>query len=81
MFLARERGWLNDSQVQLVQTRSASESISALRSGKVQAAALTLDEVLVARASGLALSVVLVFNVSLGADMLVARSQLPTMTR
>jgi NitT/TauT family transport system substrate-binding protein len=74
MFLARERAWLNDSQVQLLRTRSASESISALRSGKVQAAALTLDEVLTARASGLALTVVLVFNVSMGADMLVARS-------
>lgn len=75
MFLARERGWLKDNQVQLLRTRSASESIASLRSGKAQAAALTLDEVLSARASGLPLTVVLVFDVSMGADMLVAQPQ------
>lgn len=73
MFLARDRGWLDAAQVTLLQTRSAVESITALRTGKVQAAALTLDEVLGARSTGLALSVVLVFNVSMGADMLLVR--------
>ena len=73
MFLARDRGWLDATQVTMLETRSAVESIQAVRSGKAQAAALTLDEVLGARASGLALSVVLVFNVSLGADMLLVR--------
>ena len=73
MFMARDRGWLDASQVTLQETRSAIESMSALRAGKVQAAALTLDEVLGARATGLALSVVLVFNVSMGADMLLVR--------
>lgn len=73
MFLARDRGWLDTTRVTLLETRSAIESMAALRAGTVQAAALTLDEVLGARATGLALSVVLVFNVSLGADMLLAR--------
>lgn len=73
MFLARERGWLDGDQVKLHETRSAIESIGALRAGTVQAAALTLDELLGARASGLALSAVLVFNVSMGADMLLVR--------
>lgn len=73
MFLARDRGWLDATRVTLLETRSAVDSIAALRAGTVQAAALTLDEVLGARATGLALSVVLVFNVSLGADMLLVR--------
>lgn len=73
MFMARDRGWLDASQVTLLETRSAVDSIAALRAGKVQAVALTLDEVLSARATGLALSVVLVFNESMGADMLLVR--------
>lgn len=73
LFMARDRGWLDASQVALLETRSAVDSIAALRAGTAQAAALTLDEVLAARATGLALSVVLVFNTSMGADMLLVR--------
>ena len=73
LFMARDRGWLDATQVTLLETRSAVDSIAALRAGTVQAAALTLDEVLGARATGLALSVVLVFNVSMGADLLLVR--------
>lgn len=78
LFMARDRGRLEPTQVTLRETRSAVESIAALRAGRVQAAALTLDEVLGARATGLAISVVLVFNVSMGADMLLVR---PGITR
>lgn len=73
LFMARDRGWLDATQATLLETRGAVDSIAALRAGTVQAAALTLDEVLGARATGLALSVVLVFNVSMGADMLLVR--------
>jgi NitT/TauT family transport system substrate-binding protein len=73
LFMARDRSWLDGKLVTLQETRSALESMAALRANTVQAAALTLDEVLGARASGLDLSVVLVFNISMGADMLVAR--------
>lgn len=73
MFLARSLGWLDPDRVSLHETASASESLQALFDGRVDGAALTLDEVLVAREQGLALTVVLVFNVSAGADMLLAR--------
>jgi NitT/TauT family transport system substrate-binding protein len=73
LFMARDRDWLDPTRVTLHETRSAVDSIAALRAGTVQAAALTLDEVLGARATGLALSVVMVFNVSMGADMLLVR--------
>jgi len=73
LYLARDRGWLDPAQVELVSVRGSADSLQALRSNRVQAAGLTLDEVLRAQTSGLPLSVVLVFNISLGADMLVAQ--------
>lgn len=73
MVMARDKGWLDTKQVTLLETHSAVESIKALAEGKVQGAALTLDEMLAARAAGLPLSLVLIFNISVGADMLVAR--------
>ncbi|MBB1075650.1 ABC transporter substrate-binding protein [Rhodoferax sp. 4810] len=73
LFLAENRRWLDPQRVQLLPTNNSVETVAALADGRAQAGALTLDEVLRARAGGLPLSVVLVFNVSLGADMLLAR--------
>lgn len=73
IFLAQREGWLDHQQVQLLETRSATESLHALATGKAQGAALTLDEVLRARAGGMSLTVVLIFDISAGADMLLAR--------
>lgn len=73
IFLARSEGWLDSNQVILIETKSASESIQKLSEGKVLGAALTLDEVLKARASGLSLSIAMVFDISAGADMLVVQ--------
>lgn len=73
MFLAQREGWLDANQVTLRETPSASESLQALSDGKVDAAALTLDEVLRARAQGAPMSVVLVFDISAGADVVLAR--------
>lgn len=76
MFLARSEGWLPNEAIRLLDTTSASQSIAALAQGQAQAAALTLDEVLRARAEGLELTVVLVFDVSAGADVVVARPEI-----
>ena len=73
MFLARGEGWLDTNQVHLVETSSASDSLQMLAEGKVDGAALTLDEVLTARSKGVPLSVVMIFDVSAGADMLIVR--------
>lgn len=73
MFLARDKGWIDSQQVQLVQTASARDSLLAVAQGQVMGAAVTLDEMLAAREAGMALSLVLVFNSSLGADMLLVR--------
>lgn len=76
LFLAQREGWLDAQQVRLLETHSATDSLQALAAGKVDGAALTLDEVLKARASGMPLSVVLILDISAGADMLVVRSDI-----
>ena len=73
MFLSRNEGWLDAQQVRLVETTSATASLKAIAEGWADGAAMTLDEVLKARANGLLLSVVMVFDLSAGADMVVAR--------
>lgn len=76
MFLARREGWLLANSVTLMETLSATDSIQALLNGSVHGAALTLDEVLRVRAQGIPLTCVLVFDVSAGADMVLARREL-----
>lgn len=78
VYLARSEGWLDAQRVRLVEMSSGQDSVKALAEGKVDGAAMTLDEVLQARASGLSLSVVMIFDISAGADMLVARPGIKT---
>ncbi|PKM30048.1 MAG: nitrate ABC transporter substrate-binding protein [Gammaproteobacteria bacterium HGW-Gammaproteobacteria-11] len=72
LHLARDFRWL-PRRAKLVQGSSSKESLARLLAGDVDAACLTLDEALGARAGGLPLTVVLVFNVSAGADKLLVR--------
>ncbi|MDP3539993.1 MAG: ABC transporter substrate-binding protein [Azonexus sp.] len=74
MFLARSEGWLDEKQVRIFETTAATESMRALAEGKVEGAALTLDEVFKARQEGQKLTVVMIYNISAGADMLLARA-------
>ena len=78
--MARNEGWLEEQTARLYQTQNATESLQALAEGKVHGAALTLDEVLQARQSGQKLTAVMIFNISAGADMLVARPQLASLS-
>lgn len=70
--LADHFGWLPKG-VELVTGDSASDSMTGLRNGQLSAAALTLDEVIRLRCEGLPLTVVLVFNESVGADQVLMR--------
>jgi NitT/TauT family transport system substrate-binding protein len=72
LYLARAFGWLADG-VRLREGQTAGDSVAALQAGEVDAAALTLDEALSVRARGVALTIVLVFDSSVGADMVMAR--------
>lgn len=79
MFLARQEGWLASADLGFLETATATASLAALASDQADAAALTLDEVLRARDQGIALNVVLVFDISTGADMLLARPEIKSL--
>lgn len=70
--LAHEFKWLPPG-VELVRTADLSASAQALQNGHLDAACLTLDEVLHLRSEGVPVTVGLVFDVSAGADALLVR--------
>lgn len=72
LYLAREFKWLPDGIV-LHEGKTLSDSFAALQSGQADAACITLDEMLRARANGIPLSVALIFDISAGADVVLAR--------
>ncbi|MBF8224411.1 ABC transporter substrate-binding protein [Halomonas sp. 328] len=78
LYLAEAFGWL-PLRVELAESSNAGGSLAALLRGELDGAALTLDEVLQARAAGLPLTCVAVLNESVGADMVVARAPLASL--
>lgn len=80
MFLASREGWLASSELNLLETASATASLAALAGDQADAAALTLDEVLRARSAGVTLDIVLVFDISAGADILLARPEIRSLS-
>ncbi len=76
LVLARDLGYLPQKQVKLVELPSNTESIALLRTGRLDAAALTLDEALNVISLGTELTIVLVFDFSNGADVLLANPAL-----
>lgn len=57
--LAAREGWLDSNLVKLRPTGSATESLRLLEQDQVEGAAITLDEVLLGRAQGIPLTVVM----------------------
>ncbi|WP_440940996.1 ABC transporter substrate-binding protein [Immundisolibacter sp.] len=76
--LAQDLGWL-PREVRLRHGHTALDSLAALKAGQVDAATLTLDEVLQARSAGVPLSVVLVMDSSAGGDVLMVRQGITTL--
>jgi NitT/TauT family transport system substrate-binding protein len=70
--LAEDLGWLSD-RVVLHRLESSEDSMRALEQGRVQAAALTLDEALRLRDRLPGVTVVLIMDESAGSDVLLAR--------
>lgn len=73
LYLAQEKGLLDDNKVRLIGYPSASEVIQAFRNHSLDAASLTLDEALLLIDHGLSIRVILVHDVSHGADVIIAR--------
>lgn len=72
MFLAQTLGYLPEG-ITLLESPTVHASIEAVRNGQVDGAMLTLDEALHLRDQGKPLEIVLVFDVSRGADVFLAR--------
>ncbi|WP_372894823.1 ABC transporter substrate-binding protein [Stieleria sp.] len=73
LFLARDLGHFDENSVRLVECASSSQVIRQFRDNTIQAAALTMDEVLLLRERGLDLRVVLVMDISQGGDAILAQ--------
>ncbi len=78
VFLAREMGWLPPEQVRLVELLSNTDTLRSLATLRLEAAQLTLDEFVTARADGLDLRVIAVLDISEGADAVIGQPGLRT---
>lgn len=75
LYIARARGYYDDKTIKLVELNNATDVMQELRTGQLQAAALTLDETLTMLEEGLELRVIVVMALSAGGDALVARPE------
>ena len=81
LFLARERGYYDDAHLRLIELPSSTANLMSLASGEVEAATLTLDELLIAREGQLDVQVILVFDDSAGADVIMVRPTIRTLAQ
>jgi len=81
LHLAEARGYVARESVRLIEMPSAADCIQNLAAGTLEGACLTLDEVLTALAGGVHLKVVCVLDVSLGADVLLARPDIHSLQK
>lgn len=79
LYLARELGGLNPAEVQLVEYPSASEVLRAFRNEAIDGMVISMDELFGLAVDGLEPRVVLVVDVSHGADVVVGRPGMRTM--
>lgn len=76
LFLARELELLDPRELRPIEMTSSVDVLRALAVGQLEAAQLTLDEMVSARAEGLALTLLAVLDVSAGADVIMARASI-----
>ena len=79
LYLARDLGYLDREAVQLVEYPSASEVSRAFRNQAIDGMVISLDELFVLAVDGLQPKIVVVVDVSHGADVVVGRSGMRTM--
>jgi NitT/TauT family transport system substrate-binding protein len=79
LYLARELGYLDPAVVQLVEYPSASEVLRAFRNEAIDGMVISLDELFGLAVDGLDPRVILVVDVSHGADVVVGRGNMRSM--
>ncbi len=78
LYLARSLGYFSDDTVRLHELPNSSDVIKAFRNKAVDVAALTLDEALLLLQDGIAARILLIMDVSNGADVVMARPEIRT---
>jgi len=73
LYLASKNGYIKDDEVRLVEYTSASQVIMAYRNGVIDVAALTLDEALLLLENKFQPKIVLVLDISNGADVILGQ--------
>lgn len=79
LYMARDLGYLNESAVRVSELPSSNINMEAFSNGSADIATLTLDEVITLLAKGQKLRILLVMDVSNGADGVVARPEIRTL--
>jgi len=79
LYLARDLGRLDANSVQLVEYPSASEVLRAFRNEAIDGMVISLDELLALAADGLQPRIILIVDVSNGADVVVGRADMRSM--
>ncbi len=80
LYVAREFGYLKDAPIHIVEYVSSSQVIRAYRNKLINGAALTLDEVILLKSYGFDPVVILVMDVSNGADAIVSRKDIKSLS-
>lgn len=78
-YLARDIGLLPEDQIRLIELPSAADVMDALAVGKLEGAAVTLDEAIRMQARGRQLVITLVLDISDGADAILATPALTSL--
>lgn len=79
LYVARHLGYLQADAVQLIEFTSTSQILRAFRNGAVDAACATLDEALLLAQEAADVRIVLVFDISNGADVIMAKPAISTL--
>lgn len=79
-FLARELGYYDTSTIRLMELSTATETLRAFRQGQLDVAALTLDEAIRLSQTVTDLQILLVTNISNGADKLITQPEITTIS-
>lgn len=79
-YVAEMKGLFGEAEVNLRQFQSASETLRAFRNQSIDVAAVTLDEALMLAQRGTQLRIILVTDISHGADAILARPEIRRMT-
>jgi len=76
LYLARALGHYANTPVQLVEMNNTTEVMAALRAGRIDVAATTLDEALALRQDGFDVRILLLMDASRGGDAVLARPEI-----